>query len=201
MRSEMCANIVDAVSKWYSRRVWWLDRADMVQEGWVTALGIDSDAIVEDDHYRALLWRAVSCRLSRFCWEQSAPVTDRSHAGKHLAGARRVEITDFLDLSSGVDPETELLKQEAALLVPQYREELKERLTHLSTTGGLFPEVQMRAALSVLVDGVKPAAAAEQFAVDVASLYRTTEWVKTRAMRDATVKRILGSIVDRRADL
>lgn len=190
----MTTKIVERVSCFYACRVWWIDQRDLKQEAWLTVLTCDRPEFT-DEHYRRYTYRAVSKSLSRYCWEQSSIVSTH-HAGKQLAGIHRVPLEDAT-LVDPTNPEMELLKKEAAMLVPYLREKLRQRLTQL--VGADAPCVEE--AILVLVEGEKPRDVADRTGVKKAQLYNCTKWMKKQAMADPAVRNILFNIERRRGDL
>jgi DNA-directed RNA polymerase specialized sigma24 family protein len=199
-RAAMIAPLIEQIAWWYTRRIWWIDVDDLIQEGWSTAAECDPGDVT-DDHFRAYVWRAVSNRLSRYCWGQSAPVSD-AKAGPHLAGVHRAEIP-LSAKSQDSDPESELLKREAELLIPRLRGRLRRRIGRIYERewGDDARAVEQEAVELVLVDGVKSNEAARLAGVSVGDLYRVTEWVKRCAVEDSLVRMLLVRIVARRRDL
>lgn len=214
-RTAMAETVIEKVAWWYARRVWWMDVAELIQQGWLAALECGHEKCETDEHFRAYVYRTVSNHLSRFCWKWSSPMSD-SRAGKHLKGVRRMNFADVEERQSrnmpvrasakthllpdeamSDDPEMEMLKAEARMLVPHFREQLKRRIYQLAGEGG--PAI--RGVVLVLVDGVKPSTAARLAGVNIKSLYRATEWVKAEAIEDDVVRLLLANIEDRRKDL
>jgi DNA-directed RNA polymerase specialized sigma24 family protein len=192
-RVRMAEVVIRRVAWWYARRAWWFDVGELVQEAWVTVLESGAGDMTGDEHFQAYVGRAVSRRLSRFCWAQSSPLSDPK-AGPHLAGVFRAPLSACAELEER-DPEMELLKREAEMLVPRLRSQLRERISQIYTEE---PGPVMSAVLFVLVDGVKPKEAARKAGSDVRDLYRATECVKRRASRDSTVRSLLADIKERR---
>ncbi len=214
-RMAMVTKIVDKVSWWYARRVWWMDQLELAQEAWTVALGCTD--IESDDHFRAYVYRATSRHLSRYCWKGSSPVSS-SKAGKHLADIRatpyeKVEAMQAMsqphirnlahkhynlpDDALMADPEMELLRQEAAMLVPHFQQQLRQRIMQIA--GKESPTI--RGVVLVLVDGLQSREAARETGVDVKQIYRATEWLKAAVVEDQTARLLLANIEARRADL
>jgi hypothetical protein len=180
---------IHTVVGWYARRAPWLDREELVQEAWVAALEAGDVPLP----YAA---RVVSRRLSRFCWSLLSPVSDQ-RAGKHLSQLRRADADDptVLALSSGVDPEFELLVAEGAALIEQFREALRVRLIQLHG-GEVTSGVQ--AALRVLLDGDSSADAARCAGATINDTYNATNRMKAKAVKDSIVDLLLRNLEHRR---
>ena len=198
-RVKMAELIIHRISWWYARRVWWADVKDLMQEAWVTAMECDLE--MSDDHFRGYVWRAVSKRLSRYCWEQSCPVSC-SKAGPHLGELFRAQVSPSME-ESGNDPEMEMLSREAGMLIPHFQDQLRKRIVQLYDRESRVssPNPVIAGVVLILVDGVKPNAAAVEAGADIQEIYRTTEWVKKRATEDRVVQVLLANIKDRRRDL
>lgn len=209
--------VIGSVVSWYSRRVWWIERDDLYQEAWITALECLEYYDLDESLITGYVQRAVSKRLSRYCWELSCPLSD-SKAGKHLAGMHRKTISnqgtyvvnrpDAMQrahtlVSEARDPEMELLKREAELLVPHLQQQLRKRIVQLydRESSTPVPNPVIDGVLKVLVDGVQPAQAATATGADIRELYSTTEWVKKLASADRIVRLLAANIEDRRRDL
>lgn len=209
--------VVKSVVHWYSRRVWWMDRDDLYQEGWITALECLEYYDLDESMITGYVQRAVSKRLSRYCWELSCPLSD-SKAGKHLAGIHRKAISTegsyilasvrsmpkaFTLIDGGRDPEMEMLKREAELLVPHLQQQLRKRIVQIydQASSNPVPNPVLDGVLKVLIDGFPPVQAAQVTGADVKELYMTTEWMKKLASADRIVRLLAANIEDRRRDL
>ncbi len=87
-------SIVNKAARRYARRVWWADRNELVQEGWLAAIQAQRTwSPTGKAGFRWYVWRSVVVALRNFLLRESAPV--KIGASRHLhklKGLTRVEI-------------------------------------------------------------------------------------------------------------
>lgn len=196
----ICDIAVRQVAHYYSNSCWWAEFEDLYQQGWLIAAEVLGNGTYEQDRLGGYIRVAVSRRLSRYCWDQSCPVS-ANQPGKQLAGLHRCQL-EFAPVGT-VDFEFEILAAEAATLVPELRASLRTRLAEIYAVESTIPapNPQLSACLDVLVNGEKPKKVADKHAINVREVYYTTYWMKRSASKDDRVRTILGQLVAQRENL
>lgn len=208
-RQQVAARVAKRVARWYAARVWWAEPDDLLQEAWVTVLECDRSAPdAMPELWGGYAYRAASMHLSRYCWSLSAPVS-AAKPGPELAGVHRAVLPErgvvrplpgpqraSWVLSAGTDPEAELLRREAAMLLPEAEERLRARCEELAMAEG----DAVHAALDVLLCGDRPMEAARFYGLSRPVVYKATELTKAACVSDPEVRRFAAEVLERRAD-
>lgn len=179
--------VVDQAAAWYARRVWWVRREDLVQEGWVVALTVLLHHDEPPENLRGLLWVAVTRHFSRYCASYASPVTSPC-AGRDRCVAVCVDDAQ-LRSSPGAGAELAVLRAELEQRVDDLRKEW-------------IGKIDMRlaeAVIDVLVHGSSPAEAAAAHGVAVDSVYSKTRPLRRRIVRDQRARGILEQIEEARS--
>ena len=181
-RGQRVAEVVATIAKRYSRKVWWMDRADFEQESWLVALQIEKGFESTEDNLAGYVRNALVRHLSRYSWRYSAPVS----AGKpelRLRGLQRAD-ADELPLASPSNPEAEILKAQAARLLPKILEAVEKAVEEIYREEGFdaCTMAELDSAIFVLLYGDLSSDVARDANLDVRTVYRITDRV-TRALK------------------
>ena len=197
---QTCDRAVRQVARFYASKCWWIEFNDLYQQGWLIVAESIGRKHLDLDNVGGYIRQAVSRSISRYCWAQSCIASDRQ-AGRHLKHVKRCQLA--FDAQGSFDLEIELIAAEAAIMVPQLRQELRTRLTEIFAMkfAVLQPDPHLASCLAVLVDGTKPQQAATAHSVAVRRVYDTTYWMKKRAASDRRATSILGQLVEQRENL
>lgn len=184
---ELIHSVVDQATSWYARRIWWVRREDLTQEGWVAALTVLLRCSDAPEDIRGLLWVAVTRHLGKYCAAYSSPITSPS-AGRDRCVAVCVDDARLCS-SLGAGAELSVLREELDRRVRALREEWRGK-------------IDMRVAeavIDVLVHGSSPAEAAAAHGVEVDSVYGKTRPIRRRIVRDQAARGILEKIEEARS--
>lgn len=189
---EVMREVVDQVASWYARRVWWMTRDELVQEGWVAALEASSFIPdTPDDKVGGYVRSAVSKHLSRYCWQNSSPLGSEE-CGRD--GVVRADVDQRLGDPSP-SPEEAYARADAESELSLLRGLLEGHIRNLRAAWRSQPSPGvLDAAIDVLMNGTRPVEAAASRGLDVWSVYRETQPLKTQITGDAVSRGILYQI-------
>lgn len=193
------SQVIEEVSGYYCRRVWWADKLELMQEAWVAVLAALDRKMPPAEYLRGTVARIANRRMAQYLWECSAPVTGtRGH--RRLAPFRRASADPLTSMASGAAPDERIEHVDAVKSLAVAREDLYWRILALYTDalkeqGQTARGALLEAVLRVLMDGLASAAAANELGVAVTELYAETNRVKRLIKDDPTCRELLAEIL------
>ena len=172
------AAAVNTAASWYARRVWWADKADLVQEGGAAALPVAATWTGTPDDLRRYLSTVVQRAIANYCWRTGAPV--HASRARALRGIVAAPVEAAPEATTEEDsPEGEIIAHEAASVRREAAEKVHAiaKIVVRSATRN-----DRKAAIAFLAgEDIPPGA-------DMRTVYRVVAAVKSRARTDKTIR-------------
>lgn len=200
-RFETMDRVAKHVASYYAARVYSAEHSDLMQEAWLHMLTAAGCYNGPESGFASYVFTAASRNLSSYTRKQTSPVSCLSHRVGCLKGMHRADIdwSEHELQKTQESPEAIALKSEGTHEVKAIRVELWCRMVDVyADCNESKNEAELEGALDVIMEGEKPAHAAEVAGIPVRALYRTTAWFKRRCTKDAVLVDLLAQLNERR---